>query len=459
MEYAIVDIETTGAYAAGHGITEIAILIHDGSTVQSTFETLINPLQEIPLHITALTGIDHQLVKHAPTFAEIAAQIYHLLNDKVFVAHNVNFDYSFVKHHLAIHGYSWSATKLCTVRLSRKLLPGYPSYSLGRLCQQLDITINNRHRAGGDAEATAILFSKLLEQDRGEIQQMLKKTSKEQVLPPHLPKEHIESLPTSPGVYYFKDQKGKTIYVGKAKNIRSRVAAHFAGQNPNPQRQNFMRHIYAVDFVNCGTELMALLLEASEIKRLWPENNRALKRFEPKYGLYLYEDQRGYLRLAINKHQRYQKALYAFGQLSDAYQLLNTLIRDYQLCPKLCHVHKTAGSCLSTPDNPCLGACVAKEDPNRYNARLETAVHQLKESLPSFCLLDKGRTPDEQSCIWIEKGKFYGMGYISFESALIYPEEIKEHLTPYPSNDYMMHLITTYTQKHPEKIKPLKGHI
>src|SRR5690606_32756918 len=256
----------------------------------------------IPLHISALTGISNEMVADAPTFAEIAATVYQLLEGRIFVAHNVNFDYSFIKHHLAFCGYSWNAPKLCTVRLRRQVLPGFASYSLGKLSQQLNISITNRHRAGGDATATGILFSLLLEKGPDAIQAMLKKASKEQALPPNLPKENFERLPQTPGVYYFKDQKGKVVYVGKAKNIKKRVSAHFSGQNPNPQRQNFMRSIYDIDFVSCGTELIAFLLEAVEIKRLWPENNRALKRFEPKYGLYSYEDQKGYIRLAIDKH-------------------------------------------------------------------------------------------------------------------------------------------------------------
>jgi len=456
MEYAIVDIETTGGYAAGNGITEIAIHIHDGKAVQVAYETLINPQVNIPLHITALTGIDNQLVQDSPTFREVADKIHELLSGRIFVAHNVNFDYSFIKHHLAACGYNWSAPKLCTVRLSRKLLPGYTSYSLGKLCRQLDIAINNRHRAGGDAAATCILFSRLLEKDNGTISAMLKKTSKDQALPPNLPKEHFETLPHTPGVYYFKNEKGKTVYIGKAKNIKNRVSAHFSGQNPNPQRQSFMRSIHAIDFIDCGTELMALLLEAVEIKRLWPENNRALKRFEPKYGLYTYEDQKGYLRLAVNKHQKYQRAFYTFGSISEAYNLLNKLIRKHLLCAKLCNIHKASGPCMHVHDNTCSGACVGIEDPGSYNKRAEEALQNLADDLPSFFLIDKGRTPEEQGCILIEKGRFYGMGYIAQETIIVYAEDLKEHLIPYPSNDYMMHLIMGYVEKHPEKVKMLK---
>jgi len=452
MEYAIVDIETTGGYAAGHAMTEIAIQIHDGISVQAIFETLINPQQDIPLYITALTGIGNELVEHAPTFQEIARQIHELLVGRIFVAHNVHFDYSFIKHHLAACGYSWDAPKLCTVRLSRKLLPGYPSYSLGKLCQRLNIPIHQRHRAGGDVTATRILFEQLLAQDNGVIAAMLKKTSKEQVLPANLPREQFEQLPLTAGVYYFKNQKGRVIYVGKAKNIKKRVSAHFSGQNPNLQRQNFVRHIHHISYTCCGTELMALLLEAVEIKRLWPENNRALKRFEPKYGLYAYEDQNGYLRLVINKHQKFQKAYLSFTNMSEAYNQVGKLIREYQLCAKLCGIQQTKGGCLAHQQGNCKGACTGIEPASAYNMRVSDALLALSSSLPSFYLIDAGRTVHERSCIWVEEGKLYGMGYLDIDIIERGADIIKNQLTPYSSSHYMMQLVMHHIEKHPHDV-------
>lgn len=175
MLYAVVDIETTGGHASANGITEVAINIHDGNQIVESYTTLINPKQAIPAYITALTGIDDHMLMDAPTFDDVALQIYQLLNDKIFVAHNVNFDYSFLKHHLAAAGYDLQCKKLCTVRLSRKLIPGKSSYSLGKLCTALQIPIQNRHRAAGDADATSILFNLLLEHDQeGTIAEMLK---------------------------------------------------------------------------------------------------------------------------------------------------------------------------------------------------------------------------------------------------------------------------------------------
>lgn len=165
IEYAIVDIETTGGNASGSRITEIAIIIHDGTKVIDRWESLVNPQKDIPLAIFALTGINNDTVKNAPVFDAVSEKVLELLTDRIFVAHNVNFDYSFVRHELERSGFKWTAKKLCTVRATRKIKPGLGSYSLGNLCHSLDINIENRHRAGGDADATAILFSKLLKWD------------------------------------------------------------------------------------------------------------------------------------------------------------------------------------------------------------------------------------------------------------------------------------------------------
>ena len=160
--YAIVDIETTGGRASFEKITEIAIYIHDGKNVVEEFSTLINPGRTIPYFISRLTGIDNEMVKNAPRFYEIARKIVELTQDKVFVAHNVGFDYKFIQEEFKRLGYDYQRKTMCTVRMGRKFLPGYKSYSLGKLCQQLGISINGRHRAAGDALATVKLFEMIL---------------------------------------------------------------------------------------------------------------------------------------------------------------------------------------------------------------------------------------------------------------------------------------------------------
>ncbi|HVW96922.1 MAG TPA: exonuclease domain-containing protein [Mucilaginibacter sp.] len=448
--YAIVDIETTGGHASANGITEIAICIHNGKKVTERYSTLVNPKREIPIYISALTGITNEMVLDAPVFDDIAHDVYHLLNNKIFVAHNVNFDFSFVRHHLAASGYELQCNKLCTVRLGRKIMPGLPSYSLGKLCRHLDIQNESRHRAAGDAEATAQLFSLLLQKDVNDhISQALKQRSKEQVLPANLPKQDIDALPSSPGVYYFHDSAGKVIYVGKAKNLKKRVCSHFTGNNPGPQRQEFLRNIFHISFEVCGTELVAFVLEAVEIKRLWPKYNRSLKRFQHAYGIYVFEDQRGYLRLAVDKHRKLTGAIYSCNTLFEARTVLLKLIEVFNLCPKMCFIQTNNEKCSGPNADHC--ACEGVETSSDYNERVNAAMNELINTLPSFAIRDAGRTDDEHSCLLIEKGKFYGMGYIShfYQGETI--EQLKEQLKPYPGNDYIRNMVDSYAVRYPER--------
>lgn len=446
-EYAIVDIETTGGNAGGSRITEVAVIIHDGLAIIDRWETLINPQKDIPLPIFALTGINNEMVRDAPIFDDIAQKLHSLLKDRIFVAHNVNFDYSFIRHQLEESGFNWTAKKLCTVRASRKIRPGLYSYSLGNLCRSLDIPLNNRHRAGGDADATAILFSRLLQWDTaGEVDKMIKKTSPDQRLPPNLPPQDFEQLPEKPGVYYFYNQSKKAVYVGKAVNLRKRVASHFSGNSINPQRQHFLRDIYSISFEVCANELMALLLECIEIKKLWPVYNKALKRFEPKFGLYKYEARNGYYYLVIGKVAKGQQCIEMFHSMHDATMALRNLASEFEIDYRFCRYGTTDNDIFSKPDSTGLPAVM------QHNDKVIEALDSYLGNRPSFAIIDKGRSTTERSCIWVENGHFYGMGYISADLGFSDPAEIRDYVTPYKSNQYIMQLIDAYAQKYPAKV-------
>ena len=165
MEFAVVDIETTGSAPQSAGITEIAIVIHNGVEVTGKYVTLINPRHKIPPFIVNMTGISDAMVAEAPLFEEVAPQIYNLLNGRIFVAHNVSFDYSFVHYLLGRSGFQWSAPKLCTIKLSRRVFPGLEKYGLGSLTRDLGIRIEGRHRAWGDAAATAQVLTMAIEKE------------------------------------------------------------------------------------------------------------------------------------------------------------------------------------------------------------------------------------------------------------------------------------------------------
>ncbi|GAB2817022.1 exonuclease domain-containing protein [Ferruginibacter profundus] len=441
--YAIVDIETTGGYAAASGITEISVFIHDGTKVVKHFETLINPQQSIPRYITALTGIDDDMVRDAPAFDEIADVLFDMLNEHIFVAHSVNFDYSFVKHQLKNSGYDLTAKKLCTVRLGRKIFPGLPSYSLGNLCRSLNISIENRHRAGGDAKATVTLFEYYLA-NNGEvfINEMLKKSSKDQWLPLHLDKKEIDQLPSKPGVYYFHNNKDKIVYVGKAINIKKRVSSHFTHNDPDRKRQNFLRNIHKVTYRECATELEALVLESTEIKRLWPLYNRSQKQPLQKYALYLFEDARGYMRLAIDKKKKNIQSLYVFNLLHEGLVLLKKMVDEFELDAKLCFLDKTP---FTTSDYEFL------EPPAIYNGKINRALEALNEQLPTFVVMDEGIKAEEKLCLLIERGSFWGMGYIPKKLKPKSTGELKNYLNPYADNDYIRNSIYSFAEANPHK--------
>lgn len=453
MLYAIVDIETTGGYAANNDITEVAIVLHDGEKVVKRFESLVRPVRAIPYFIQVLTGITPQMVEEAPSFEELAPVIHELLEGAVFIAHNVNFDYSFLKYHLSQAGYELTCSKLCTVRLSKKVFPGFKSYSLGNLCQSLGIPVTNRHRAGGDADATVQLFEHLLRHDAiTHIRQFIKKGAGEQSLPPHLPKEEVEKLPYTPGVYYFHDQKGKVLYVGKAKNLKYRVRSHFTHNGAGRQRQEFLRNIHSITYQSCATELMAFILESVEIRRLWPPYNSSQKRFTPAFGLYLYEDRNGYLRLAIDKMKKNLTPIYTFNLLLEGHRLLRRLMTDFKLCPKLCNMQTDAAApCTGVEEVSCLGACEQRETAAAYNERVQQALEYLDLHLPTFAVVDEGQQAFDQSCILIEKGRFYGMGYLPPDCAVHDVDTLKTYLTRYPENDYIRGLVYQHIEKYPHK--------
>ncbi len=450
--YAVVDIETTGAYAAANGITEISVYVFDGQKITEQFETLVNPGQPIPYYIQSMTGITDKMVATAPRFEEVAEKVFSLLHDKIFVAHNVSFDYSFVKSHLKQSGFELNTKKLCTVRMGRKIFPGLPSYSLGNLCRSLGITIYDRHRAGGDAEATVKVLQQLIENDNeNHIQKSLQRNSKDAILPPNVPKEHFEQLPYTPGVYYFHNAKGKVVYVGKATNIRYRVNSHFSNNSESRQKQNFMQHVYSISYQSCATELMACILESAEIKKRWPVFNSSQKRWEDTYGIYMYEDQKGYLRLAIDKNRKRLNPVYTFHYLVDGHAILRKLIRDYNLCPKLCFLQKDPGSCEGIEDGYCKGACEQTESAAAYNGRVINAATSLRRQ-PTFAIIDTGLNGDDNSCILVEKGNFYGMGYIPSSEGAKDILKLKEYLTQYRENSFIRNLVHGYAARFPQKI-------
>lgn len=435
--YAIIDVETTGSYAAGNNITEIAICVHDGKQPVEWFESLVRPDKSIPAYITALTGITNEMVADAPTFAELLPKIASLTQDKVFVAHHVHFDYTFVRNGFAEHGMAFDRKKLCTVRLSRKIIPGLPSYSLGRLCAELGITHKNAHRAMGDVLATVKLFEHLLGSDKKNfVQQSLNRNSGETILPANLPRDKFSALPEEPGVYYFKDGKGKIIYIGKAANIKKRVRSHFSGNDSSQKAEAFKRQIYDVQFKRTGTELVALLLEDSEIRKYWPAFNKAQKNPARSFGIYRYEDQQGYFRLGVNRTRPGNSALQTFGRMSDARNALSRLVDEFELCAALCGMGRYCEQC-AREDKTCFADLSAQE----YNQKVDSALQQFNKAQKKCAILGRGREDGEQSVVVMDGERYLGFGFLDSGIDGRPFEEIAEEIERYPESSTIRNIL------------------
>jgi DNA polymerase-3 subunit epsilon len=443
--YAIVDIETTGGYAANHRITEIAIYHHDGFTVTDSFHTLINPGRNIPYYITGLTGISTEMVLDAPSFETIAQQIHQKLEGKVFVAHNAHFDYSFLKKEFEQVGIQWQSKKLCTVRLSRKVIPGLRSYSLGSLAESLGIEITNRHRAGGDAAATVKIFDQLLHRDRdGHIAKALKRNSGETILPPNLAKEEFDKIPAKCGVYYFHDARGNVIYVGKAINIKKRIAGHFTGDAREWSRSKIRNEIHHISYELTGNELIALILESQEIRRLWPKYNQAQKYRVEEWGIYDYEDRNGYLRFSVNLVTRGSRPLIRFSSKGDAWNFLWEKVREHDLCPKLSGLQVAKGLCFDYQTGECCGACMGIETVKKYNRKVNDAIGTFKGQANTVAIIGKGRSGNEQSLVLVERGSYFGYGFFDSQASISDLESARTYVRKSVETPTVQNLINSY---------------
>jgi DNA polymerase III subunit epsilon len=422
--YAIIDIETTGGSAARERITEIAVVVHDGSKIIETYETLVNPERSIPLYITQITGISDATVKDAPKFYEIAKKIVQLTEGAVFVAHNVRFDYGFVQEEFRRLGYTFSRPQLCTVKLSRVAFPGLRSYALGNLIAHFGIKVKDRHRALADTLATTEIFEKILltESNKVEATKMVNRGIRENALPEGISMEKLHELPESCGVYYLHDKQGEVIYVGKSINIQKRIFEHF--NDKTTKGDQFQQAVADISFEETGSELIALLLEDSEIKRIKPRVNKAQRKTFFPYCVYAFTDERGYLRFHAVKNvaliRKKHVILQEFEKLNDAKGFLKGVAKRFELCEKLMEPIYTEGSCFYHQIGQCHGACMLSELPESYNERANDAKERMNTQFDEdFFVIDKGKTADEAAVVLVEEGHVRGFGFVQIDGSTV----------------------------------------
>jgi DNA polymerase-3 subunit epsilon len=412
--YAIIDIETTGGSARIEKITEIAVYLHDGIEITDEFVSLVNPERNIPYFITNLTGITNEMVEDAPRFFEIARKIVELTEGRTFVAHNARFDYSFIRQEFKSLGFNFKRNILDTVALSRKLIPGHRSYSLGNICNDLNISINGRHRAAGDALATVKLFELLMARDRelSGTNSVLLRNTKVSKLNPNLDLDKIERIPEEPGIYYFYNDDGDLIYIGKSRNLQQRVTTHLSNNSTN-RAMEMRDHIADIDWEATGSELIALLKESSEIKFHKPVYNRAQRRTDFQWGIFCFSDSKGYINYLYGQLNDDDEPVSVFTSKEKTKSKLNSLVERYGLCQKLAGLYETDGPCFQHQVGICKGACCGKETAYEYNLRAAKALEEFIFTRRNFFVIDRGRDDEERCAVKIVNGKYSGYGYFS----------------------------------------------
>lgn len=458
-KYAVIDIETTGGLPKRDKIIEIGIVLYDGEKEIGRYETLIDPGYSIPPQITRLTGITGEMVADAPKFYEVARNIVEWTQDAVFVAHNVRFDYNFIREEFARLGYTFTRKQLCTKRLARKAIEGLRSYSLESLIHYLGIQVRHRHRALDDAYAASMVLDYVFKQrDSQEFAlDLIHQGVKESRLPAALSLEYLHGLPEACGIYFFHNVSGDVIYVGKSINIRDRILQHFADHTPKATA--LQQQVDSITYEITGSELLALLRENEEIKKIKPEINRLLRKKELPIGLYGLTGPDGYIRYEIHKipvPDSDYRLIKKFSTPANAKSFLNAITERYQLCAKYTGQERPGGACFDYHIGKCYGACIGEESSESYNQRAKGLQDRMIHPRESFITYESGRSHGETTQLWFDKGVCIGYAYLDeYSGQLTDPSD----LIPLPADeDTRMILKNYFAKKTNPKISDIPRH-
>ncbi len=392
--FAIVDVETTGGYAEAHRVIEVGIAISDGQRIIERYNQLVNPERVVPNHIIQLTGISNDDVIDKPTFAEIASEVYDLLQGQVFIAHNVNFDYTFIQRELEQAGYTWKAKKGCTVRLTRSIIPGLKSYSLANLAAHFNIVNPNPHRALADAETAADILHELIQTDEDAVNRAIHKNTALSQLPVNLDAAIFHSLPEVPGVYYMLGKNKEILYIGKAVNIKQRISQHFTGSSGSKRRQRWLREVYHINTVKTGSEALALLHEDHEIRQHWPPYNSAQKHPVAKWGIVSYRDRKNIVRFAVQRAEKRIEVLEHFYSYTSAQQYLAEAVKERGMNAQYSGL-----------------GWESEVDINTHQEAAEAWLREFENANGNVVLNYPGVDVNEFGFVLIREGKYAGIGF------------------------------------------------
>jgi len=450
MHYVIIDIETTGGSPKSSKITEIAMFKYDGNEIIDQYETLIDPEMPIPEFIVNLTGISDKMVRDAPKFFEVAKQIVEFTEDCVFVAHNVNFDYGIVRQEFRKLGYDYRRQHLCTVNASRKILPGLESYSLGKLSRNLGIELVGRHRAGGDAFATAKLFTILKTTNALELENFIIEDLNPRIFHPNLDIAELDEIPDKTGVFKFYNEFNALIFVGRSKYIRRRIEQHLKNSK-SVKGAKLIKEITRIEYEITGSEFISHLIEINLIKKYSPEHNPPLKKNRFSHGIYGYFDERGYQRFFIGLTSKFMDApIVGFNSKNDAIAFLQSKVEEFELCQKLADLYPSNTSCFQYTVNECKGACVQQESFEFYNLRAKGMIQNITSNKESYFIIENGRQKGEKSILLVEDGSLVGYGYVPFHSQFMPVEKWRHLIDKVIEAEDIDTLLTQYIRSNPD---------
>ena len=406
---------------------------------------MVNPEKPIQPFVVKLTGINNAMLRSAPKFHEVAKRIIEITEGCIIVAHNTVFDYRILKTEFKRLGYDFKKQTLCTVELSKKLIPEQESYSLGKLVRSLGIPVTDRHRASGDALATVKLFKLLLSKDATkEIVKSFIKTEVKSGLSPKL-LDLVETMPSKTGIYYIHNEKGDIIYIGKSKNIKKRINQHFTGTSAKSKK--LQRDVYAVTFEETGSELVALLKESEEIKINKPIYNRAQRKSLFPWALYVEKNEKGYLAIKIAKSDGRKKELTSFTTSQDAKNALFRMTEQFNLCQKINGLYDTKKSCFQYDIEQCYGACIDKESTENYNTRVKECIAKNSFENQNMVVVDVGRNKGERTAVLIENGIYKGYAFYDLNYQISKIEILKKIIIPMQNNKDVRTIIQSYIRK------------
>ena len=451
--YAILDIETTGGKYDEEGITEIAIYRHDGEQITDQFSSLVNPQIEIQPFVQKLTGISSKMLRNAPKFYEIAKRIIEITEGCIIVAHNSSFDYRILQTEFRRLGYSFERKSLCTVVLSKILLPEQPAYNLGKLVRNLGIPFSDQHRAQGDAIVTVKLFELLLEKD------LKKKILKTQVSSEHPNKvppkflDVVDKLPSEMGVYYISNHESEIIYIGKSNNIKKRVLNHLTSKAKKAEL--IQRELHSVTYALTGGELVTLLKEQNEIKTNAPKLNKAMRYRSFPMGIRLDEPDE-YPNLIVEQVKKEHVYLSVYRNMKSAKAAVVNWTANYGICLHKTSLSNSSGPCFQYGLKKCDGACIGSESAEAYREKVNTLLATFRYPYSDFLIVSQGRKTGESSFVYIKDKVFCGYGYFELNHQIKDDKQISSRLVSMENNPDVEKLIRSFlSRKRYNKLIPL----